>query len=65
MTVQEDKMDKYFLLTFTECGRDGFWHSRHAWFATEDDLRSFVETHRQIEIDLAIEILSCRTVDVS
>lgn len=55
-------MDKYFLLTFTECQYDGFMHSRHAWFETENALREYVETHVGIEVDLAIEILSYRDI---
>lgn len=57
-------MDKYFLLTFTECQYDGFRHSRHAWFETEDKLQEYVETHEGIEVDLAIEILSCRDIKI-
>ena len=32
-------MDKYFLLTYTMNGKDGFRHSYHAWFETEKELR--------------------------
>lgn len=57
-------MDKYFLLTFIEYGHDGFRHFRHAWFETEDGLRAFVNKHEKIEVDLAIEILSCREIGI-
>ena len=30
-------MDKYFLLTYTMNGKDGFRHSYHAWFETEKE----------------------------
>ncbi len=59
-------IDKFFLLTYTCIGYDGFRHSCHAWFATEEKLRSFVEDCRAkkngIEIDLSIEILSHREI---
>lgn len=57
-------MDKYFLLTYTELGKDGFRHYRHAWFGTKDELCKYVENHKGIEVDLAIEILSCRNVKI-
>ena len=34
-------MDKYFLLTYTMNGKDGFRHSYHAWFETEKELREY------------------------
>lgn len=55
-------MDKYFLLTYTLDGIDGFRHAYHAWFETEDELRAFAAAREGIEIDLAIEILSCREI---
>ncbi len=60
---QEGTMDKYFLLTYTKLGYDGFWHSYYAWFVTEEELRRFVEKAGRIEIDLAVEILSCRKIE--
>lgn len=57
-------MDKYFLLTYTELREDGFWHPRHAWFETENALHEYIKSHEDIEVDLAIEILSCREIDI-
>lgn len=59
-------MDKFFLLTYTCIENDGFRRSCHAWFATEDDMRGFVEQNtgkeNGIEIDLSIEILAHREI---
>lgn len=59
-------MDKYFLLTYTSIDYDGFRHSHHAWFATEERMLQFVgeQKEKQIafEVDLAIEILSHREI---
>lgn len=61
-------MDKFFLVTYNGIGWDGFYHSCHAWFRTEEELRSFVEQCREknvkLEIDLAIEIVSHRMINV-
>ncbi len=61
-------MDKKFLLTYTAAGYDGFPHSFHAWFGTEDELRTFVETESakdaKLEVDLAVEIQACRPIDL-
>lgn len=61
-------MDKFYLLTYTCVGYDGFRHSCHAWFETEDQMRCFAEKCRAkndgMEIDLSIEILSHREVDL-
>lgn len=56
-------MDKYFLLTYTKPGYDGLRHLYHAWFATEKELRAFVERAGDVEIDLAIEIFSYRQIE--
>ena len=65
---KEDVMDKLFLLTYTCVGFDGFRHSCHAWFATEEALQSFVKKCEAkgngFEVDTAIEILSHREVIV-
>ena len=58
-------MDKYFLLTYTMNGKDGFRHSYHAWFETEKELRAFAAEKEGLEVDLAIQIVSCREIDVS
>lgn len=58
-------MDKYFLLTYTMDGKDGFRHSYHAWFETEREMRAFMAGKEGLEIDLAIRILSCREIDLS
>jgi hypothetical protein len=59
-------MDKFFLLTYTILGEDGFYHSRYAWFQTEDEMRMFLEKSAAkgdvIETDLAIEVLSHRKI---
>lgn len=64
----ENSLDKMFLLTYTAKGYDGFVHSYHAWFATEEELRSFVreekDAGREFETDLAIEIREYRPVSV-
>ena len=58
-------MDKYFLLTYTMNGKDGFRHSQHAWFETEKELRAFAAEKEGLEVDLAIQIVSCREIDLS
>lgn len=59
-------LDKMFLLIYTCIGFDGMRHSRHAWFLTEEKMKSFVMTNREsragFEIELSLEILSYRTV---
>lgn len=64
----EKNLDKMFLLTYTAEGDDGFSHSHHAWFKTEAELKSFVETEKaeekNVEVDLAIEILEYRPVSL-
>lgn len=61
-------MDKFFLLIYTVIGLDGLRHSRHAWFATEDELRAFVSApenaEKALEVDLAIEVLSHRDINL-
>ena len=47
-------MDKYFLLTYTMNGKDGFRHSYHAWFETEKELRAFAAEKEGLEVDLAM-----------
>lgn len=57
-------MDKFILLTYTSIGADGYRHSRHAWFETEEDMCAFIRKSEkaEIEVDLAIEILACREI---
>ncbi|HIR13881.1 MAG TPA: hypothetical protein IAB31_08170 [Candidatus Choladousia intestinavium] len=61
-------MDKFFLLTYVNRGEDGFAHSYHAWFETEEELIAFARRARKrnegMEIDLAIEIYRYREVKV-
>ncbi len=61
-------MDKFFLLTYTDVGRDGLRHSEYAWFSAEDEMRAFVDeaerAGRAIEVDLALEILSHREISL-
>lgn len=61
-------MDKFFLLTYTCIGYDGFRHSGHAWFASEEKMRAFVKEYMAkdngMEIDLSIEILSHREINL-
>ncbi|HIR28544.1 MAG TPA: hypothetical protein IAB84_11305 [Candidatus Choladousia intestinigallinarum] len=61
-------MDKFFLLTYVSIGQDGFLHSRHAWFETEEELRSFARSARdmdaEMEIELAIEIYGHREIGI-
>jgi hypothetical protein len=60
-------MDKLFLLTYTCIAFDGFRRERTAWFASEDEMRVFLnksaEKGEQPEVDMAIEILSYRTIE--
>lgn len=64
----EKNLDKRFLLTYTATGPDGFRHSYHAWFGTEDELMVFVQEERaggrELETDLAVEILEYRAVSL-
>lgn len=59
-------MDKFFLLTYTSIGADGYRHVRHAWFETEEAMKEFVTdaSSEEIEVDLAIEILSHRIIEM-
>lgn len=65
---KSDELDKLFLLTYTYVGYDGFRHSCHAWFSTEKEMRDFVKrnenTETEMEIDLAIEILEHRKMEL-
>ncbi len=64
----EKNLDKMFLLTYTAEGGDGFSHSCHAWFRTEDELRAFVQGEKDRgvnpEVDLALEILDYRPIEL-
>ena len=64
----DKNLDKMFLLTYTAKGSDGFRHSYHAWFATEEELKSFIrketDAGKEIETDLAIEIQEYRPIDL-
>lgn len=59
-------MDKSFLLIYTAVGYDGYRHSCHAWFETEEELRAFVAGDHakktELEAEFAIEILSHRDI---
>lgn len=59
-------MDKFFLLIYTWIGYDGLRHSCHSWFGTEQEMREFSESseakQKEIEVELAIEILSHREI---
>lgn len=59
-------MDKFFLLTYTCIDYDGLRRLHHAWFATEEDMKSFIKEYKEkdaaFEMDLAIEILSHREI---
>ena len=59
-------MDKFFLLTYTCIGYDGFRHAHHAWFETETQMKQFIEEYKEkgvaFETELAIEILSHREI---
>lgn len=59
-------MDKFILLTYTCIGIDGYRHSRYAWFEAEEEMRQFISrlADKEIEVDLAVEILSCREIEV-
>ena len=37
----------------------------HAWFETEKELRAFAAEKEGLEVDLAIQIVSCREIDLS
>lgn len=64
----EKNLDKMFLVTYTAKGDDGFSHFYHAWFETEGELRAFTQGEnaqkRSVEVDLAIEILEYRSIDL-
>ena len=59
-------MDKFFLLTYTSIDYDGFRHSHHSWFDSEEGMMKFIrecmDKNVGFEKDLAIEILSHREV---
>lgn len=61
-------MDKFFLLIYTAVGYDGYRHSCHAWFETEEELRAFATGDNakktELETELAIEILSHRDIEL-
>lgn len=60
-------IDKFFMLTYTSIGYDGFRHERIAWFSSEDEMKVFLnkskENGEQPEMDMAIEILEHRRLD--
>ena len=64
----ENNLDKRFLLTYTAKGEDEFAHFYHAWFKSEGELKAFIQEEekkgREPEIDLAIEILDYRSLDL-
>lgn len=57
-------MDKRIFLIYTKLGADRLRHTYHAWFETEEQLKSFVEKQQKeasdFEVDLSIEILDYR-----
>lgn len=57
-------MDKFILLTYTCIGFDGYRHSGHAWFATKEEMVQFINysKKKELEVDLAIEILTYREI---
>ena len=61
-------MDKLFLLTYTCIGYDGFRHERIAWFSSEGEMKDFLKKSEEKgelpEVDMAIEILSYRNIDL-
>ena len=61
-------MDKLFLLTYTCIGYDGFRHERTAWFSSESEMKDFLKKSEEKgelpEVDMAIEILSYRNIDL-
>ena len=61
-------MDKQFLLTYTCIGYDGFRHERIAWFSSEEEMKDFLKKSEEKgelpEVDMAIEILSYRNIDL-
>lgn len=65
-TDKEVTMDKFILLTYTCIGQDGYRHSGHAWFESEEAMRAFVAESEaeELEVDLAVEILSYREIEV-
>ena len=64
----ENSLDKMFLLTYTAKAEDGFPRFYHAWFRTEEEMRTFMQEEkargREPEADLAIEVLEYRSVDL-
>lgn len=63
---KEETMDKFFLVTYTCTGYDGFRHSCHSWFETEEEMRAFVRAARargnDMEVELSIEIVTYRKI---
>ncbi len=60
------KLDKRYLLCYTELDENRIRHSRHAWFLTEEELRRFLEKRireREAETELAVEILCYRELE--
>lgn len=59
-------MDKFILLTYTCIGTDGYRHSGHAWFATKEEMLQFIDrsAEKKIEVDVAIEILSYKEIEI-
>lgn len=59
-------MDKFVLLTYTSIAKDGLRRWGHAWFSTEEEMKLFLEkeAEQEIEVDVAIEILSHREIEL-
>lgn len=59
------KLDKRFLLCYTDIGEDRRRHCRCAWFRSKQALQTFVSEKKgreTFEIDFAVEIKNYRPV---
>ena len=59
------KLDKKYLLSYTDLGKDGVRHSFHAWFLSEAELHKFVEKKKKrqsFQDEFAIEIKNHRFI---
>ncbi len=60
------KLDKRYLLCYTELDEDKIRRSRHAWFLTEEELWQFLkerDAKKLAETELAVEILRYRELE--
>lgn len=61
------KLDKRFLLCYTDTGADGLRHSYSAWFCSEEELRRFIGKKKKkgfFQDDFAIEIKNYRLIQL-